>query len=107
MKWYRVAHADECPPGKMLRVEIAGKRILIAHVEGVFYALDDTCTHEDASLYTGCLKGKSVKCPLHGSYFSLATGQPSEEPAEEPLQTYAIKQEGEALWIESMPENAS
>jgi 3-phenylpropionate/trans-cinnamate dioxygenase ferredoxin subunit len=94
----RVARAGDIQPGKMVRVDVAGKRILIANVEGRFYATDDTCTHEDASLATGCLKGDMVKCPLHGSRFSLKTGEPLDEPAEEPLRTYPIHvQEGEVF----------
>ena len=29
-----------------------------------------------------------VKCPLHGSRFDLRTGEPMEDPAEEPLRCY-------------------
>jgi 3-phenylpropionate/trans-cinnamate dioxygenase ferredoxin subunit len=80
--------ADELPPGKMTCVEVDGQRILLANVDGVFYATDDTCTHEDASLSTGSLTGEMVKCPLHGSRFDLRTGEPMEDPAEEPLRCY-------------------
>ncbi len=83
--------ADKLPPGRMTCVEIGGKRILVANVDGVFYASDDTCTHEDASLSSGSLKGELVKCPLHGSRFNLRTGEPAEDPAEEPLRCYAVK----------------
>jgi nitrite reductase/ring-hydroxylating ferredoxin subunit len=34
----------------------------------VFYATDDTCTHEDTSLPTASLRGGLVKCPLHGDF---------------------------------------
>ncbi len=80
--------ADDLPPGKMTCVEVDGQRILVANVDGVFYATDDTCTHEDASLSTGSLVGELVKCPLHGSRFSLRTGEALEDPAEEPLRCY-------------------
>ena len=72
----------------MACVEVNGQRILIANVDGVFYATDDTCTHEDASLSGGSLSGELVKCPLHGSRFNLRTGEPMEDPAEEPLRCY-------------------
>jgi len=91
--WVEVAEAAACPPGKMLRVRIDQRRILIANVAGVYYALDDTCTHEDASLVTGCLHETWVKCPLHGSRFDLKTGVPLEDPATEALCTYAVRVE--------------
>lgn len=82
---------NEIKPGKMKRVDAGnGKRILICHVEDSFYAVDDMCTHEDASLYLGCLKGDRVHCSLHGGEFSVKTGEPLAEPAEIPLQTYPV-----------------
>ena len=75
----------------MICVETGAQRILVANIDGVFYATDDTCTHEDASLSSGSLKGELVKCPLHGSRFSLRTGAPMEDPADEPLRCYPVK----------------
>jgi 3-phenylpropionate/trans-cinnamate dioxygenase ferredoxin subunit len=95
-----VARIEECPPGKMKRIELGGRRILLANVAGEFFAVDDTCTHEDASLSTGCLHGGMVKCPLHGSRFSLKTGEPQEDPATEPLRTYPLKVAEGQIWLQ-------
>lgn len=84
----------------MKRVSLAnGKRILICHINDGFYAVDDMCTHEDASLYLGCLKGDRIHCSLHGGEFSVKTGQPVEEPAEIPLQTYPLQIEDERIIV--------
>jgi nitrite reductase/ring-hydroxylating ferredoxin subunit len=83
----------------MKRVEIGGRRILLANVDGRFYATADTCTHEDASLSAGSLRGEIVKCPLHGSRFNVCTGQVMEEPAAENLKTYPVRVEGESILI--------
>ena len=90
-RFVRAADAGNLRPGAMTCVELGGRRILVANVDGVFYATDDTCTHEDASLSSGFLDGGLVKCPLHGSRFDLRTGAPMEDPAEEPLRCYAVK----------------
>ena len=92
-EFIQAVKADELPPGRMVCVDVGGQRMLVANVDGVFYATDDTCTHEDASLASGSLKGELVKCPLHGSRFSLRTGEPMEDPAEEWLRCYAVKVE--------------
>ncbi len=86
-----VVKTGDLPPGKMICVDVAGKRILVANVDGVYYATDDTCTHEDASLSSGSLSGELVKCPLHGSRFSLRTGEPMEDPAEESLRCFPVE----------------
>lgn len=82
--------ADRVPaPGRMVRIEAFGERVMIANVEGAFFAVSDTCTHEDASLSHGALKSDlTVACPLHGSRFCLKTGAALDEPAEEPLTVY-------------------
>lgn len=98
-RYIKVACIDELQPGKMKRIDIDGRRILLANVGGDFYATADTCTHEEASLSAGSLKGELVKCPLHGSRFNLRTGEVLEEPAEENLKTYAVRVEGKDILI--------
>ncbi len=93
------ASRGELAPGAMKRVDVAGRRILIANVDGRYCAADDTCTHEEASLSTGVLKGALVKCPLHGSRFNVCTGEALEEPAEENLRTYPVRLEGDRILV--------
>jgi len=90
----------------MKRVDVRGRRILLANVEGRFCAVDDTCTHEEASLSTGVLKGDLVKCPLHGSRFNVCTGKVLEEPAEENLRTYPLRLESGRILV-GLPEGGA
>ena len=99
-EFIEAAKAEELAPGTMKRVDLRGRRILLANVAGHICAVDDTCTHEDASLSTGVLKGALVRCPLHGSRFNVCTGEALEEPAEENLRTYGVRQEGERILVE-------
>jgi len=89
--WIDVGAAQDLPPGTMQRYESEGQRILIANVDGTPFAVDDTCTHEDASLYMGALQGDKVKCPLHGSRFCLRDGRALDEPAEIDLVCYPAR----------------
>ena len=93
------AGAGELAPGRMKRVDLAGRRILLANVNGRLCAVDDTCTHEEASLSTGVLKGEFVKCPLHNSRFNVCTGQAMEEPAEDSLRVYPVREESGRVMI--------
>ena len=99
MRFVKAGRVGDLAPGKMMRVEIVGRRILLANVDGRFYATADTCTHEDASLSSGSLRGELVKCPLHGSRFNVCTGRVMEEPAEQDLQTYPVRVEGDHILI--------
>lgn len=93
------ASLQEVGPGKLYRASIENRMILLANVDGKVFAVDDMCSHEDASLYLGALKGECIKCPLHGSRFDLNTGEPLDEPADEPIQTYAVKIDGDSIYV--------
>ncbi|HSJ97105.1 MAG TPA: non-heme iron oxygenase ferredoxin subunit [Myxococcota bacterium] len=91
--------AADLAPGTMRRVACGSRRVLLANVEGRICAVDDTCTHEDASLSTGVLRGAWVRCPLHGSRFHVCTGEVLDEPAEVPLATYPVRLEGGRILV--------
>ncbi|MGV6859327.1 MAG: non-heme iron oxygenase ferredoxin subunit [bacterium] len=95
----RVAKTTDIKEGKTLRVKVADRNVLIANVQGTLYAVDDMCTHEDSSLYLGCLKGYEVECSLHGATFDVRTGEPRHEPAEIPIATYELKVEDDEVLI--------
>ncbi len=97
--YVKVASTHAIRPGAMQRVLLDSRRILLANVDGNYYAVDDTCTHEDASLSTGSLRGEFVKCPLHGSRFNVRTGQAMEDPAQENLRTYPVRVEGDDILV--------
>ena len=97
--WHTAAQTVDIQPGQMKRVVIDGRKILIANAEGTYYAVDDTCSHEDFSLSYGCLDGDMIKCSLHGSRFSLKTGEPQDEPADEPINTYELKLENNNILV--------
>jgi len=96
-----VASDTELKPNEMKRVNINGKRLLLANAEGQYYCVDEMCTHEDYSLYLGCIQGKRIKCSLHGSYFDLASGQPLNEPADCPIRTYPVSVVDGQVWVET------
>ena len=99
-----VAKLEEIKQGNTKKICLPNHSpILLANVDGTIYAVDDTCTHEDSSLSLGCLRGDKVKCTLHGSWFSVISGEPSEEPAEEPLRRYNVKVKNDEVWLDLTP----
>jgi len=78
-----VAKTGEIEPGKMKSVDVKGVDVLIANVDGKFYALDDRCGHMNAMLSMGTLRGKIVVCPFHFAEFDVTTGQKIKAPHEE------------------------
>ncbi len=75
MSFVKVAEASEIGPGEMRKVELGGEEVLVANVEGEFYAIRNRCTHQGGDLSSGKLEGKVVTCPRHGSRFDVTTGK--------------------------------
>lgn len=94
-----LAELADVPVGKMYRAEHAGAFYLLANIDGTVYAVDDMCSHEDASLFKGSLHGDCVKCPLHGSRFELKSGRALDEPAEDNINTYAVRLDGDTILV--------
>ena len=78
------------PRGEARRVE-ADPPIALFHTDdGEVFAIDDTCTHQDASLADGWLEGCEIECPLHASRFNLRTGAVDAPPAKLPVRTHEV-----------------
>jgi len=98
---FRVASVDEVPVESLKRVDAGSTPVCLAHAEdGGFYALNDTCTHEEFSLSEGELWDMDVECPQHGSRFNLITGKVTGLPAVIPAKTYPVTVEGADVFVE-------
>ncbi|MDH6133331.1 3-phenylpropionate/trans-cinnamate dioxygenase ferredoxin subunit [Kitasatospora sp. MAA4] len=86
-----VCRIEDLPPGEALRVtDGVAAPVALFNADGVIYAVDDTCTHQDASLADGWLDGCLIECPLHAASFDLRTGRPTCPPAKQPLRTHRV-----------------
>ncbi|MGO1726171.1 2Fe-2S ferredoxin [Glutamicibacter sp. BW80] len=75
-----------------------GNDIAVFHAEdGNFYALDDTCTHEEASLADGWIEGTEVECPVHSAKFCLKAGTALCMPATIAARTHKVEVTNEGL----------
>jgi nitrite reductase/ring-hydroxylating ferredoxin subunit len=75
LDFVKVAETHEILPGKMKMIKLEDKEVLIANVNGKYYAIAGRCTHRGGSLSEGFLDGNIVTCPLHGSRFDVTTGK--------------------------------
>lgn len=94
-----VARVDQIPVGQLKPVEVQGKRLLICRTADGFYAVDDTCTHDDGPLADGWLDGNAIECPRHGARFDVTTGKVLCLPAALPIRSYAVKVEGDVVKV--------
>src|SRR5262245_7699929 len=94
-----VIRASELAPGAMKWVALDGRRVLIANVDGTFYALRDACGHRQAPLSRGTLEGHVIECPLHFAQFDVRTGALLSGPTAAAVPTYEVLVEAETVYV--------
>ena len=71
---------SEISNGQMKHVEINGKEIVIANLDGKFYAFAERCGHMNARLSRGNINQNIVTCPFHAAKFDITSGKKIGEP---------------------------
>lgn len=95
-----VAKVSELAPGQMRLLRLGSVRVALCNVGGVFYAVEDLCTHDDGPLGEGALRGHELECPRHGGRFDVRSGAATRMPAVVPVRTFPVRVEGDAVFIE-------
>ena len=95
----RVCKVSEIPdPGKTV-FEIEDRFVVVFHLDGAFYALDDCCTHDGGPLGEGDIEGFQIICPRHGARFDIRTGQAMTMPAVRGTPSHEVKIEAGDVWV--------
>jgi 3-phenylpropionate/trans-cinnamate dioxygenase ferredoxin subunit len=104
MEQHRVAPVEAIPDGSRMKVELAGRTIVVFNVGGNFYALADRCPHQGGPLSKGdqigelkpqgagrvtyCRRNMIVRCPWHHWAFDIETGRSQIDPARLRVRAY-------------------
>jgi len=98
-EFIRVATTTEIPdPGKKV-LELDDAFVVLVHVDGQFYCINDVCTHDGGPLGEGELCGHDIACPRHGAKFDIRTGKPISMPATEATTVHEVKVEGDDVYV--------
>lgn len=100
MAFVKVLGADELRPGQVRCVRVGRQRVALIRLDDGYYAIDDTCSHAEASLSEGGVQDCRITCPLHGARFDVRTGDALTPPAFSPVDTFAVKVEDGAVWVD-------
>jgi nitrite reductase/ring-hydroxylating ferredoxin subunit len=95
----KVAKVAQVPEGRGFAVDVSNRRIALFRSGERFYAIEDDCTHEEASLSMGFFDGDRVICPLHFAEFKVSTGEVLQGPATEDLKTYPVQVVGDDIEV--------
>lgn len=81
----------ELPEGSMRACVVSGREVLICRSKEGVHALDAVCTHADARMDEGRLRGARLICPMHGGSFDVRDGRVLSAPATEPLRCHRVR----------------
>lgn len=102
-----VARVGDIPEGEGIQIEAS----VLGTVDSVavfndgetYYALDDTCTHETASLAEGWVEDGCIECPLHAAKFCLNDGAVQSMPATVDVFPHDVVVEGDEIIVVPNP----
>lgn len=97
-----VAKTNDLADGEMKEVTVGETEVLLARVDGEFYATDAHCSHYGGKLAEGVLESETgcVICPLHHAVFDVTDGRDVEPPARDCLASYPVEIEGDDVVVE-------
>jgi len=81
------------------KLELDGKEICVVRQGSEVFAIDDLCSHAEASLSEGDVSPGKIECWLHGAEFDLRTGEALTPPASAPVKAYQVTIEGDSVII--------
>ena len=105
----KVCEIIDVPKGTMKGFTVKDKQILVANVDGDFFAMDAICSHMRGYLPSGKFEKNIVVCPVHHANFDVTTGKVVKDVPRlmrmmihgaKDLQTYKISIKDNSVFIE-------
>ena len=105
----KICEISDVPKGTMKGFTVKNKQILIANVDGNFYAMDAICSHMHGYLPSGTLERNIVICPVHHAQFDVTSGKVSKDVSfalrlilggAKDMQTYKISMKENQIYVD-------
>ncbi len=105
----KVCEISDVAKGTMKGFTVKDKQILVANVDGNFYAMDAICSHMHGYLPVGTLEKNVVICPVHHAQFDVTSGKVSKDVSSakrlivggaKDMQTYKISVKDNQVYID-------
>ena len=100
-EWTALCPTAEVLPGESHVAWFGEVALVIVNFDGIFYALEDRCTHEDFELSAGPYDAATgtIECTLHGAKFDVRDGRALCAPAYAPVAKFPVKVEDGMIWV--------
>ena len=95
-----IIDADAVEKGKTRPISVGEHKLLVCHSGGSYYVIANQCSHAQARLTGGKLRGHKIFCPLHSAPFDMRDGSALGPPATAPICAYATTVEDGKVFAE-------
>ena len=95
----KVAKVSEIPENGVRGFDVEDRQVAVCRINGEFFAFDEICSHQYASLAEGWLEDHTIECPMHGAQFDVRTGEALTLPATENIRTYPVLIKDDDVYI--------
>ena len=85
-------------PGKQT-LAVDDRMVVLVHVGGEWFCLDDVCTHDGGPLGEGPLCDHTLACPRHGAKFDVRNGKALTMPATEDTVVHEVRVEADKVFV--------
>ncbi len=99
MEYYNVAKIGDIKNYQVKQYTVNGQRIVLANVEGTYFATQDLCTHDGGPLGEGELIDHEIECPRHGGRCDVRTGEVTALPPMFPIKTFPVRIQGDEVQV--------
>lgn len=97
--YHRAFRADELPPGSLRAVEAEGDSIVVANVDGEFYAVANRCGESPLPLSFSVLDGSTIVCSWHGCRYDVRSGTRTDPAGGERIRVYPVRIEAGSVEV--------
>lgn len=98
-QFVKVGRVEDIHAGVTTVVEIEGRTIILAKMNGEVFALQNMCTHDGGLLGDADIIDGQIECPRHGARFDIKTGEATRMPAVAELDTFEVKIEDGDVYV--------
>ena len=98
--YVKIAETSGIPGNSIRLFKVKGYEILVANIDGKFYAFENQCPHMGYPLYFGSLDGKVLTCGFHYAKFDVTTGKSFGRVTNRCLKTYKVMVRDSSVLIE-------
>jgi MocE subfamily Rieske [2Fe-2S] domain protein len=99
--WIEVCASDRLGKEDVVRFDHDGKTYAIYRTaDGALHATDGVCTHGNAHLADGLVKGTLIECAKHNGRYDVRDGSPQRAPVCVALKTYQVREQDGKLQLD-------